>query len=338
MRASLFETLEGRRLLTAAPLVITGTEAADRIVVTQSGNTLTVVKNGVKSTYAVNKPCGCGPAISKIVVDAKGGNDCVSLAFVSLPTQVKGGAGNDYLIGGTNADSLEGGDGNDTLVGCDGNDVLLGGNGDDKLVGGKGNDKLDGGAGCDTAYTGLGTDTCISIEVKKKESNGIGFCNPPGCDAGLGWGKDVGIGLNVNLGLSLGLSWNVLAKLSLHKSFDLVGGANVKAVIGLFAKLKLGSGGSLCGPDGSTTLNVGVCLGLLTKLGVRTGAALDVNAALDLLAKVGVKPDLGLIGGLLASPAKKLDNCVEQLAGQGKAACPGLGLVVGTVLGVGIKI
>jgi Ca2+-binding RTX toxin-like protein len=79
---------------------------------------------------------------------------------------LRGGAGNDRLIGGDGADLLDGGDDNDRLVGDAGSDKLLGGAGADRLFGDEltalpadhGNDVLDGGDGNDTLYGDGGAD------------------------------------------------------------------------------------------------------------------------------------------------------------------------------------
>ena len=111
---------------------------------------------------------------------------------------LRGGDGNDLLIGSPGSDILHGYSGDDTLIGGDGNDTLLGsagrdvlfgdagndkllgaGSSGDRLSGGEGNDTLDGGAGTDivvetanVAFTriddrlfGLGEDRLRSIEI-----------------------------------------------------------------------------------------------------------------------------------------------------------------------------
>ncbi|MEJ1161702.1 beta strand repeat-containing protein [Prosthecomicrobium sp. N25] len=74
---------------------------------------------------------------------------------------VRGGDGNDFVIGGSNSDDLRGDAGNDTLAGNAGGDDITGGDGDDliygddfgaNLVGGQ--DYLRGGNGNDTMYGG----------------------------------------------------------------------------------------------------------------------------------------------------------------------------------------
>ena len=92
-----------------------------------------------------------------------------TIDVIDVVNIVRGGAGNDRMVGTSGADRLNGkggddridgkggddliwgGTGNDTLLGGDGNDTLRGGSGDDLLIGGRGADKLYGGPGNDTA-------------------------------------------------------------------------------------------------------------------------------------------------------------------------------------------
>ena len=143
--------------------VITGTDSADTIAVSQSGAVV---------NYNVNGTIGSMNGLTKLRVNALGGADTIMLNGLTRETTVDagsgndsadgskvsaaallllGGDGNDLLIGGDRNDRLEGGTGNDTLRGGPGDDTLLGGSGDDKLTGGGGKDTLDGGSGNDTA-------------------------------------------------------------------------------------------------------------------------------------------------------------------------------------------
>lgn len=70
---------------------------------------------------------------------------------VVLVTEIRGGAGDDILIGGAQAEHLLGGDGDDILIGGGGADVLEGGAGDDWIV-------LTSEA---RAYGGTGADTFV---------------------------------------------------------------------------------------------------------------------------------------------------------------------------------
>lgn len=100
-------------------LVIYGTNANDRILVsTHSGNVYRVSINGVVIGDYGN-PNG------RLVVFGLDGDDTISmLSYVSRPTWLDGGDGNDSILGGRGRDTLRGGAGNDTLHGGVGYDEL----------------------------------------------------------------------------------------------------------------------------------------------------------------------------------------------------------------------
>ncbi len=94
---------------------------------------------------------------------------------------VRGGNGNDTLIGGSATDQFEGGAGNDLLIGNsgpdslrgeEGNDTLLGGNGDDRMSPGFGNDSLDGGEGTDDLSQGI-YGTYVSVLADRVYGSGM---------------------------------------------------------------------------------------------------------------------------------------------------------------------
>jgi len=83
------------------------------------------------------------PAIAGFEVNAGGGDDEVSVARdVTAPVTLRGGAGDDRLVGWRGSDLLYGGPGSDTLIGGPGADILRGGPGTDTLVGGPGANKV----------------------------------------------------------------------------------------------------------------------------------------------------------------------------------------------------
>lgn len=91
-------------------------------------------------------------------VNAGAGNDYVRIFhYVQIPVTLRGGPGDDRLIGGGGGDKLVGGPGNDLLKGFVGDDALFGGPGDDRLLGGSGDDALSGGPGLDVLLGGSGT-------------------------------------------------------------------------------------------------------------------------------------------------------------------------------------
>ncbi|HEX8340543.1 MAG TPA: calcium-binding protein [Tepidisphaeraceae bacterium] len=87
--------------------------------------------------------------VTRIVIDAKGGDDSVVLGTLALGAEVHGGAGRDKLFGGMGDDTLLGGTGADQLAGYRGHDLLAGGSGDDALQGRHGPDTLLGQNGND---------------------------------------------------------------------------------------------------------------------------------------------------------------------------------------------
>ncbi|WP_254506951.1 GEVED domain-containing protein [Anatilimnocola floriformis] len=130
----------------------------------------------------------------KVIVHAGDGNDTINASNMTLPVEIlgqggddyiSGAAGNDLLVGGAGNDRINGsigdniiwGDnvgeqdlvvgGNDTLSGLGGNDIFYGGGGDDLIsagggndyaYGGEGNDTLQGNDGDDRLYGGNGND------------------------------------------------------------------------------------------------------------------------------------------------------------------------------------
>jgi len=89
-----------------------------------------------------------------------GGGDDLILGHRANDT-LAGEAGNDTLEGGQGYDLLLGGAGDDYLDGKRGHDALLGGTGDDFLFGRRGKDRLEGGEGNDVASGGRGADLIL---------------------------------------------------------------------------------------------------------------------------------------------------------------------------------
>lgn len=115
-------------------------------------------------------------------------DDSGDLSFLYTFEAIKGGDGNDTILGGTFGETLNGGKGDDSIEGGAGENTLLGKRGDDMLIGGAdydvisghqgddtiigddwgdkltghgGRDSLDGGKGADTIKGGSGNDTLI---------------------------------------------------------------------------------------------------------------------------------------------------------------------------------
>ncbi|HEV7668895.1 MAG TPA: hypothetical protein VGS22_10245 [Thermoanaerobaculia bacterium] len=118
----------------------------------------------------------CDPAPASISLDLRDKNDKVSqvngAGGTPVPMSVKGGSGDDTLLGSEVGDTLDGELGNDTIDGKGGNDTLLGGSGDDTLTGGPGVDSFNAAAGRDNLNSkdgvaervdcGIGNDTVVA--------------------------------------------------------------------------------------------------------------------------------------------------------------------------------
>jgi len=171
---SICEQLESRRLLSAAlvdgVLKVVGTEGNDKIYVagTRSGGPIVVQINGTKTTFAR------GP-VHRIEVSGLGGDDVLNAGSLFHPAGVlmKGGMGNDSLVGSNQTDHLYGGNGDDSIYGYRGSDWLYGQGGVDHLwdnfgnnhlFGGDANDLLDGGPGNDTLMGEGGKDVLYGKE------------------------------------------------------------------------------------------------------------------------------------------------------------------------------
>lgn len=169
-------------------LAVTGDGAANNIVVSaDTTGKLTVTNNGqnVAIRSILGTPTVAG--LAQVTVDAKGGDDTISLTkalnildvngkLAASPNAVLlGGGGNDTItpliggfVGGLTTNPIignvvqQGGAGNDTLVSGFGNDVMLGEGGNDKLVWNPGTliDHYDGGDGFDNGVV-IGNETPI---------------------------------------------------------------------------------------------------------------------------------------------------------------------------------
>src|SRR3954462_14709245 len=99
------QQLEGRLFLSASAsngtLTVTGTDSADRIVITQNKKIVIVREGSQVSRF------GKGDHINNIVVNALGGNDRIKITSKFAAT-------------------VDGGDGNDVIQGGKGNDVVVG--------------------------------------------------------------------------------------------------------------------------------------------------------------------------------------------------------------------
>jgi hypothetical protein len=107
------------------------------------------------------------PLVAGFEVNAGADDDSVIVArSVDIPVTIRGGPGDDTLLGGGGPDKLIGGEGNDRLVGQGDDDLIFGGPGADTIVGGSGGDVLRGGPGADRIAGGSGQNS-IRQEMRR---------------------------------------------------------------------------------------------------------------------------------------------------------------------------
>lgn len=120
----------------------TGTSGFDRAQIFDSAGIALVLSGwrGVEQVFGFT---------GNDTLDASGASLAMSLLGERGDDLLRGGAGNDTLVGNQGNDLLQGGAGNDWLAGVDGTDTLFGGAGNDSLIGWVGADVMDGGEGSD---------------------------------------------------------------------------------------------------------------------------------------------------------------------------------------------
>lgn len=151
------ESLERRQMLAAdvdldGMLLITGSEKADKIVISAGSQHGTVILRGVPGVAKNAVFTG----VNAIVINAGGGHDDIRIG-----SNIRDVSGN--LIGvtvnaGNGNDRVEGGDGDDDINAGLGNDSIRGRGGDDEISGGGGNDDCRGDAGDDDIFGDAGRD------------------------------------------------------------------------------------------------------------------------------------------------------------------------------------
>ena len=128
--------------------------------------TITVATGDRDDTIALD--AATTPGTITETLDGGGANDTVTGA--NTPGNLRGGSGNDRLIG---RGTLEGGSGNDELTGSPLVDILRGSSGRDTLDGGFGADDLGGGSGTDTLiYPGRASGVNVIIGSGNRNDGG----------------------------------------------------------------------------------------------------------------------------------------------------------------------
>jgi hypothetical protein len=172
--------------LTAVGVSATSAPVAAASHRTCHGQRATIVGHGtVRGTSHKDVIFLTGPS----VVTAGGGNDliCGSAGrdVINAGTgndRVFGNGGNDAVVGGAGIDRINGGAGKDTINGGPGNDVESGDVGDDDLSGDDGADTLNGGIGDDVIDGGAGVDRITGGNGNDVLDGGAGADNIDGGD------------------------------------------------------------------------------------------------------------------------------------------------------------
>ncbi len=268
----LMETLESRRMLasvlTGSTLYVTGTESNDLIGISIKRTQLRVNLNNVIEVF--NKSL-----VSRIEIQALGGNDIAGWTGISIPTYINCGLGNDSVLGGLGNDSLTGAGGKDTLRGGAGIDRINGANSNDILYGDDGDDVIYGGFGNDYAEGGTGKDRFFGEDGDDKLVGGIGNDGVYG-----GEGNDLLYG---QVGNDYILGENGNDQLIGGEGDDqLDGGAGLDSVYGELGddviKAKDSAADLIDGGDGTDTATVDNSLDSLTSIETIEGGNVGVSA------------------------------------------------------------
>jgi Ca2+-binding RTX toxin-like protein len=138
-------------------VTVTGTNAADNIVVSAAGGVITA--SGLAATVSLTD---AEAANDRLTVNASGGDDVIDasgLAAGLIQLTLNGGLGNDIFFGSAGSDLVIGGDGNDTALLGAGDDVFVWNPGDD-------NDIVEGQTGTDTLqFNGANIAETITISA-----------------------------------------------------------------------------------------------------------------------------------------------------------------------------
>lgn len=138
-------------------LLITGSEKADKIVISAGAENGTVILKGVPGVAKNAAFSG----VKEIIINAGGGNDDIrigsnirDIAGNLIGVVVNAGAGNDRVQGGDGGDDINAGLGNDSVRGGAGDDEISGGGGNDDCRGDTGDDDIFGDSGRDVLRGG----------------------------------------------------------------------------------------------------------------------------------------------------------------------------------------
>jgi Ca2+-binding RTX toxin-like protein len=145
--------------LVGGVLKVLGTGAADAIIVWKPD--ADNIQVSISNTGETRKFAVAG--VTKIEIRAGMVADRINLSDgITLPTEIFGGRGSDFIRGGAGPDTIHGGRGHDIIQGRGGNDILEGNEHRDIIRGNAGDDHIDGGRGLDALRGDVGTDTLLS--------------------------------------------------------------------------------------------------------------------------------------------------------------------------------
>ncbi len=190
LKNAVLETLEGRQMMSATPLVnvalqngvLTINSSSNQgahVVVNSSdnGNQVAVDVDGRHNTFRASQ-------VKTFNITTGNASDYIYIdPGIDIPAKIHSGNGNDVIHGGAGNDSIVAGNGNDVIYGKggdntiqvgDGNDTLMGDRGNDTLIAGNGNDSLVGGGGTDQISAGNGNDTFQAGSSHDKITHGSG--------------------------------------------------------------------------------------------------------------------------------------------------------------------
>jgi Ca2+-binding RTX toxin-like protein len=137
-------------------------DAGDWIIENETGAGINlIIVQGDVSGYSTDTVGGDGTLVVSTLVSVRGGLGDDLLVGTPLKDTIAGDGGNDTITGVDGADSLMGDAGNDSIAGGAGADTILGGADNDNLLGDAGADSILGGAGTDSIFGGEDNDTLL---------------------------------------------------------------------------------------------------------------------------------------------------------------------------------
>lgn len=142
-----------------------------------SGDDIYYVETAVRTTGLA---LGSDAGIAKAVKGGSGNDELIGgfwndKLFGGADNDLIGGqGGNDKLYGDEGLDTIWGGSGNDKIYGGDGNDHLFGEDGNDQIWGGAGSEYVFGDAGNDRIYGGTGDDLLSGDDGHDSIDGGVG--------------------------------------------------------------------------------------------------------------------------------------------------------------------